>query len=178
MTLIKCIIYIFCLFAVCGCVEKNESQDNSTGTSISTQTESTKQTRPEQSEPVVKTYSTGLIPRWQMEYLQQGVFTGMSLQDCISLYGSQCVRETPRNHYAVLETETGETFLLPFNDKDYSVGLFEVAPFPTNAEFLDLILGNHMSLKDMEKQELFTMGLTGNQPMTIAYYTQEGIFVL
>ena len=179
MTQIKCILLcICCLIAVCGCAVKNELPENSITSSTSVQTETAEETLPEQSIPAEKSYITGLIPQWQMAYLQQGAFTGMSLQDCVSLFGSQCVRETPQNHYAVLETETGEAFFLPFNEKDYSVGLFEAAPFPTNAEFLDLILGNHMTLENMEKQDIFTLGLPGNHPLTIAYYTQEGIFIL
>lgn len=179
MTRIKCILLcICCLIAVCGCTDKNEVPENSIDSSISMQTETVKEALPEQSISAEISYITGLIPQWQMEYLQQGVFTGMSLQDCVSLYGSQSVRETPQNHYAVLETETGEVFFLLFNAKDYSIGLFESAPFPTNAEFMDLILGNHMTLEDMEKQEIFTIGLPGNHPVTIAYYTQEGIFIL
>ena len=145
--------------------------NNETYTESMVITEPTEATTLTQQEEITHDYPVPVVPD---EYYNR--LWPISKHSFTLLFGEECIRETPKNSYAVVQRESGARYFVFFDENEVSDGPWPVdmGVFHSNEEFLDYILGNSPTMNEMSAYDNFFTGIGDVE----AYYTQEGVFLL
>ena len=163
---------IFTIFVLAtllyGCNQVTTEPKNTTDPTVITVPVET--TIPAQPTKIVEEHPVPVVPNEYWDKLWQ-----LSKRSFSLMFGEECIKETPKNSYAIIQRESGEKYIVFFDENERIDGpwFLERGVFHSNAEFLDFI-GSNPTMDEMSAYDNFRIYIHDLE----AYYTQEGVFLI
>lgn len=171
------LVVVACL-AFCSCASDDVLPSQSacpTTTEGQPETLTIATTQSNETEPINR-YAT--IPYNLLPYVREAIECDIYLKDFAAMFGEDSIRYIRYAAYSVAALRNGQTLFVFFdcNGRIYTNKIME--DFKTESEFLDFILGNRVTFKEMEQFTPNYMWSDFYAGFYVDFYVQEGVFCL